>query len=237
MENATRLGKPSGDIEDGRSGNALQLPFEAWAALYGVARSELYDVNTWLFHQGESPSYVFLVEHGLVKLVRVSEDGQESILGIRGRGVILGAESAIVQRPHPVSAITLTVCHLWRVPLNLFLALARTDLAVSWHLHLTQSDEVYDQAGQLAGLRSLSARQRVEQLLRQLISAEPGFSGNVPIEFQLPLKYREVAQLVGITPEHLSRVFKQMEREGKLLRRSGTLIVFDYQSLYQPSSV
>jgi CRP-like cAMP-binding protein len=39
------------------------------------------------------------------------------------------------------------------------------------------------------------------------------------------LKQWEVAQLLGITPEHLSRLIKQMEKEGIIGRENGWLII------------
>jgi len=47
---------------------------------------------------------------------------------------------------------------------------------------------------------------------------------NNEMRLQMPLKHWEVAELIAVTPEHLSRVLRQMETEGILRREKGWLI-------------
>jgi CRP-like cAMP-binding protein len=53
------------------------------------------------------------------------------------------------------------------------------------------------------------------------------------VRFKLPMKHWEVAQLVGITPEHLCRLQRQMEQEGLLQRENGWLIISGLDRLYR----
>jgi CRP-like cAMP-binding protein len=188
---------------------------------------------TVLFQQGSLPGEVITIERGIVKLIRLDEFGQETIVGLRSRGSVLGAASIIMQRPHPVMVVTMTVCSLRRIPLKLFLELARTDPKLSWYLHQAHSREAYEQVKQMTALRNLSARQRLEQLIRELIFLQIRSNQAKKIKLNLPLKLFELAQLIGITPEHLSRVLKQVEDEGIIYRAGGCLIVSDCQSLFQ----
>jgi DNA-binding Lrp family transcriptional regulator len=58
-----------------------------------------------------------------------------------------------------------------------------------------------------------------------------------PIGVRLPLKYWEIAQLVGITPEHLSRILRQLEQEGIIKRKDGRLVISDFRKLYHPTDL
>jgi CRP-like cAMP-binding protein len=193
--------------------------------------------GTHLFRQGMTPSEVYLVEKGVVKLVRLSDDAREMIVGLRSKGAVLGAASIIVQKPHQVTAVTLTDCSLRRMPLQIFLELAKTNPQISWFLLQEHSREVYEQAGYLVGLRYLSARQRLEQLIWQLSFSFAGNRQTRMLRFQLPLKFWEMAQLVGITPEHLSRVLKQVEEEGLVCRENGCFVIPDLNSLYHTDNI
>lgn len=208
------------------------LHFEEWDILSSLAPVQETPPGEELFRQGSTPREVYLVEKGLVKLTHTDEEGQEMIVGLRFPGSMLGAASAIVQRPHPMSVITLMACLLRRIPLNRFLDLARTDSRLSWYLHRVHSREVYEQPGQLAEMRCLTARQRLEQLVWQMMSAAAPANGNKQIRLNLPLRYWEIAQLIGVTPEHLSRQLKQLRDEGILERDNATLIIHDPQRLY-----
>lgn len=187
--------------------------------------------STTLFLQGAPPREVFYVERGIVKLIHLSEGGQELAIGLQSQDSLLGAASVIVQQAYPFTATTVTSCSLSRIPADIFLHLAKTDEQFCWRLHEVHSLEVHRQASQLAALRHLSARQRFERLLLQFISSMPVHEKQTLMKIRLPLKYWEVAQLIGVSPEHLSRVLQQIKQEGVLREEDGCLIVSDVRKL------
>jgi CRP-like cAMP-binding protein len=186
---------------------------------------------TSLFFQGDQVREVFCVERGLIKLIRLSGDGQELIVGLRSKGAFLGAASLIVQEPYPITAITVTSCSLICIPAGPFLRLAKTNEELGWHIHQAHSHEVHQQASQLIALRCLSARQRFERLLLQFFSSISPQEKQAPLKIRLPLKHWEIAQLIGITPEHLSRVLKQIKQEGIIHEEAGHMIVPDVRRI------
>ena len=212
-------------------------PEESWSALYRFAPPQEYAAGTVLFQQGFMVREIYLIDQGVVKLIRLAESGQEMIVGLRTPSCVLGTASAIVRKPHSVTATTLSACRLRRIPLDLFLDLARNNQQFCWHLHQAHSREVYDQADQLIGIKYLSARQRLEQLLQQLILAMGVDELQKPVMLPLPLKHWEIAQMIGITPEHLSRVLKQLQEEGIMRRDNGYMMIYDLRQLYHPISL
>jgi len=194
--------------------------------------SREFPPSTTLFLQGATPREVFYIERGLVKLIRMSENGQELAIGLPSQGSLLGAASVIVREPYPFTAITVTSCGLSRIPADLFLQLAKTDEEFCWYLHEVHSREVHRQASQLAALRYLSARQRFEGLLLQFLSSIPAHERQSSMKIRLPLKHWEIAQLIAIRPEHLSRVLQQIKQEGILREEDGCMIVSDVRKLH-----
>ena len=51
------------------------------------------------------------------------------------------------------------------------------------------------------------------------------------MKVRLPLKHWEIAQLIGVRPEHLSRVLQQIKQEGVLREEDGCMIVSDVRKL------
>lgn len=138
----------------------------------------------------------------------------------------------IVHQPYPFTAITVTSCALNRIPADVFVRLAKTDEQFCWRLQEVHSLEVHRQASRLAALRYLSARQRFERLLSQFLSSIPAHEKQISMKIRLPLKHWEIAQLIGVRPEHLSRVLQQIKQEGILREEDGCLIVSDVRKLY-----
>lgn len=191
----------------------------------------IYHPTIEIFSQNSQANDVFLIERGLVKRIRVEKNGREVIIDLRFPGWTLGAASVIFKQPHPVTAITLTNCHLRRIPARIFQHLVQTDEQVSWYLHQLHSREVLDKAVHVASLGCLTARARLVHLLQRLISELTERDSQGDIRVQLPLKYWEIAQLVAITPEHLSRLLKQMQHEGIVRQEKGWLIITDSEQL------
>jgi CRP-like cAMP-binding protein len=53
----------------------------------------------------------------------------------------------------------------------------------------------------------------------------------------LPLKHKELAQMVAVTPEHLSRLLKALEHEGVIQRNGNLLTVKNAEGLKAESEI
>jgi CRP-like cAMP-binding protein len=178
-----------------------------------------------LFTEGSPAQEIYFIERGLVKLATSNEGGRDLIVGLRRSGCFLGSESAVLQRPHPVSAITLTSCILCRIPIRTFLRIVDEDHEFAKYLRREQSCELHDQVGHIVGLGSSSARLRLERLLAELMGTVDIRSVRSEVRLPPVLKQREIAELIAVTPQHLSRILREMERDGSLRRERGRLIV------------
>src|SRR3954454_6559464 len=76
-------------------------------ALRSRANSRDFARGTPLFHELGAPDRVYVMQAGFVKLSRLSDEGREVILGIRGPGHLLGEQSAIDGKPRSASAVPL----------------------------------------------------------------------------------------------------------------------------------
>ena len=190
-----------------------------------------YPPDVTLFRQGAQPQQVFFIERGLVKLNRVEQDGQQIIVGLRSSGWILGASEVILQKFSPVSATTLTDCNIRMISAEAFRHLLKTDVQFSWHIQYSQSRETHEHITRIAQLSCMSARNRLEELLSGLISGMGLTATKKEVRVEVPLKQWEIAQLIGVTPEHLCRMLRALEGEGVICRKKGWLIVNDAQKL------
>ena len=201
---------------------------DAWLPLLPSALS--YPAGTVLMQQGGDPGDVFYVEEGLAKLVRAGRDGREQILGLRGPGWFLGAALVLAFRAPPASAVAVTPCRLRRLTRQAFLDLMATHEALSWHVHQMHSREVLSQFQQMADLGTATSRQRLERFLRRFTAASSP-NGNGGVRLSLPLKRWELASLLAVTPEHLSRLLRQLRDDGVIRVNGGSIVVPDVRRL------
>lgn len=204
---------------------------DKWPQISALAPAQEYPAGVGLFKQDSLPQDVYLIESGLVKLSHVEENGKELVVGLRTPNWIVGASAVILNKKYGFTAETLTGCQLRRIPAQSFLQLLRTDSEFAWHFQQVQSYELYDQLSQLVGIGCLSARHRLEQLLSQLLSTLGAKAGEKKIRLQLPLKHWELAELIAVTPEHLSRLLKELQLEGVVQRDKGWINISDVRLL------
>lgn len=224
---------PTSDIKNvSYEPHSTVRPFDRFrSAISAGINSHLYPTGVNLFHQGEVPVEIFLVETGLAKLVCSEESGRELIVDIRFAGSLLGLSAVIRNESHPMTAITASPCRLMRISAGQFRDLLGENTQLGSSVHHLLSAEVINQAARITEIACLTARQRLEnfiwQITKQTKPDEPQSS-----KLQLPLRQWEVAQFLAITPAYLCRLLAELESEEIIVRRNGWIIVCALGSLW-----
>jgi CRP/FNR family transcriptional regulator, cyclic AMP receptor protein len=199
-----------------------------------LAPAQAYPKGVQLFREGVLLNEVLLVRAGVVKLARTAGDGRESIIELAFRETWLGAASVIVNRPSPVSAITCTEAMITRITADEFRRQLREAPTLSLRVHEAHARELNRQMGWIDELASLSSLERLKLVMRRFIATLPRQTSDRGVRLNVPLRHWELARLIAVSPEHLSRLFRKMEREGIIERSKGWVIVSDMMRLGRP---
>lgn len=204
---------------------------------FALAPSRKYPAGMVLFEQGAPVQDVYKLEQGLIKTVSRDSEGREVIIWLCSiPGMYLGAACAISDTTI-VSAELVTPCRLRRIPAEVFCNTLKNDAAMSWEFHQAQSKLLWEFVNKLVQFGCHSVQERLEQLLWQLVQAmQPSDDKDEPVRLTMPLKYWEIAELIAVSPEHLCRVIRSMERQGILRRDKGRLIVLEPEKLRHAES-
>jgi CRP-like cAMP-binding protein len=193
-----------------------------------------YPPDVVLLRQGYPLEQVYFIEDGLVKLNRVEPGGQQTIVGLRSSGSVLGTSAATLESDSQVTATTLTRCNIRHISTKVFRHLLKTDVQFSWSIQYSQSRESDEHIARIAQLSCHSARQRLEHLLWNLSTKLASDKSERFVKIEVPLRQWEIAQLIDVCPEHLCRMFKQLKDTGVTTRKKGWLIV-DTEKLWRAS--
>lgn len=197
----------------------------------GFASASTYPSGVELFREADLAEDVLYVEHGLVKLQRLHPGGEEVIIGLRSAGWFLAAASVLLERPCAATAVTVTSCRIARMRATSFRERVKSGGALSWSVHRMTCEEVHAQLGLVTDLNTVSARERLEQVLRTLATGlRPTPEGDV--RFEVPLRHWEIAQIVGVTPPYLSQLLHELGESGTI-SRDGPAIVLHEQPMTQ----
>jgi CRP-like cAMP-binding protein len=199
-----------------------------------LSPSHNYPTDVEIYKQGSCANDVYFIENGTVKMTRTTHEGQQVIVSLQSSGRFIGASSVILQKPFSVNAVTLTRCDLRRIEGRSFINLLKSDPTLCWQFQEMLCNEIYEQVDHTAELGSLSARSRLELLLWNSIHSTQSCPPPTDVKVHLPLKNKELADLIAVTPEHLSRMLRRMQDEGVIRVTKGWIVVSDLMRLWHP---
>jgi CRP-like cAMP-binding protein len=206
------------------SGFAPAKPYEFLEELPPAQR---YPSGAELCMQGGAPLEAYVVVSGLVKLVATGTGGQEKVVGLRPAGRIVGLASILLGRPHLFSATTAEACALSRIPSSFLAGHMQTGSPLCKYVREELGRETCDQAAQIMRLGVMPGPERLFEVLLQIAGVDIDRPIQGPVRVPPFLKHWEIAQLVGVTPQHLSVLIKDSESKGTIRREGDWLVVCD----------
>src|SRR5512143_3032229 len=238
-EQGIKRPKQSKSMVSSKSRNSHASPLDFFASFfkepqnhrYYFGEAQICPAKSMIFEMDTPSNAVYHLEQGLVKLVRVTSNGNQAIVGLRYRDWLIGAPAVLLDKPYSYTAIAVVPTLLRGIPKKRFIDLVKMDAQFSWHINQQLSQQISNHMKQVAALSYLSAQKRLELFLSDMIR-ELGPTGNYkPDSFPLPFNNQELAQILMITPEHLCRILVGMEKKGLVHRRKGDLVVADPTSI------
>ncbi|NNM76439.1 Crp/Fnr family transcriptional regulator [Sphingomonas sp. ID1715] len=187
-------------------------------ALSRLGRSRTLSPGQALLWEGEEAVVVANIKSGAVKLCILSSDGREQIVGLAQPGDFVGR---LFGAQSPYSAIALGPVELCLFGQAEFEQFARNHGGLVFSLFQRTLDDLDRARRQLLLLGRGSAEQRVAALL--LAFAGQDRDGG---RFDLPLGRQQMADLLGLTIETVSRQLTRFKSEGviELAGRRGVVL-------------
>ena len=167
-----------------------------------------FDPMEVIYREGQEASVVYRIKKGLVKLICYLPNGRARIVRLHASGSLVGLSSLFdAQYEHTAIAVGEVEAEL--IPVHSLLRLRVDDPATYCGLLESWHDELHDADTWITQFSTGSIRARVARLVNFLSEIEPGKS---PTEVQL-LTCEEMAAVLGVTPESVSRILAEFKRE------------------------
>jgi CRP/FNR family transcriptional regulator len=173
----------------------------------------LFPDATVLLYQGQNDEAIFTIRKGLVKLVSLTERGEQRIVRLADAGSAVGLELLARDGVCQHSAIALGDVDVCRVPVSTVLLLEQRFPALCMQIRHRLQDQL-DQADRwIVQMSTGSVTQRVANLML-FMQQGADESGAFPL-----LSGIDTAAIVGAAQETVSRVVAAMKRDGTLVKQ------------------
>ncbi len=175
-----------------------------------------------LFRAGDPSTDLFVISEGQVKLTKTDIDGHEHLIGLAGAGYLLGFDT-IGNRRYSYSAETLTPTVFCRIRHRDMMRILTKNPKVSLNVLLAVNEQLAQAQNLIRVLSQKSAHGKVAALLLSLIPSRPDDGHEKPEA--LHLSRNEMAEILGITVETVSRIMAQFGREAIIKAPRGSISI------------
>ncbi len=173
-----------------------------------VTREKQYPKGSVILFEDDPGDSLFIVRSGRVKVVLVSEDGREVILGVLGVGEHFGELSLIDDQPRSAHVIAMEDSMLLVLRRDDFRRRVEANPAVAWALLSELSRRLRRADGKIGGLVLLDVPGRIARLL--IDTADEGGAATI----DKPLTHQVIAQMIGASRETVSRTMREFQDGG-----------------------
>ena len=169
-----------------------------------VCRFKIIKKNEIIFNEEQAGNTVYFLASGMVKLFKIDVEGREAAIGFIKSGQIFGALVLWSEGCYPVSAVALERIEVLSFTTREFDEMLKTShgFALRMFKYFASRHKFY--INSIKNLAASSPRIRLLNYLDYL--AETNSSRN----FLLPVPKKQIALLLGITPETLSRLLNML---------------------------
>jgi CRP/FNR family transcriptional regulator len=177
-------------------------------------RTFYYQPGEVIFHQSDAPQGIYCIDQGKILLCQYDFFGNEIGFGVAYQGETVGWRSFFARENHSATARALTSCRICLIPEDTIHRLIRGYPALAQRFLRTVARDRGPTESLLLRNPRLPARIRLINLL--LIFCNNTYKPNKDGEmmFRLPINRQQLASLIGVRSETLSRTIAILRKEG-----------------------
>lgn len=164
-----------------------------------------------IYRAGEDFDCLYILNSGLMKIVKLTHDGREQVVGLKFRGDWLGFDG-IARRVYGCDAVAMDTGEVWAIRYDALLKAAATHPELLGLLHGAMSCEITRDRDSLVSVCTLSADARVADFLHYWADSL-GKRGLRTDQITLRMTRAEIGNYLGLTLESVSRALSKLVRE------------------------
>lgn len=210
--------------------------FQKLTEFFAKQKQFRYKRREVILRPGDTPSGVFYLRKGFVRLYNISADGEELSLIIFKPEDIFPLMWAINNTPNNHYVEAMTAVELWRCPKDRFVSFLKDNPDAFFNLMqgmLVRFNALLERMEQLVFGNAYQKIASIVYLCCERFGVEEGSNMVIP----LSLTHRDIAALIGVTRETVSIEIKKLEKKKILEYRGRLVVVKDAKRLRRESTI
>ncbi len=189
-----------------------------------------------IFYESTPSFAIYCIRSGWVKLYKVGSLAERQVVRLLGPGDIIGHRAVVADEPYSSTAEVIETADICAIPKEMLIDMLRESPKLSLGFMAQLAKELRFSEEQMLILSHKSVRQRLAQLLLLLMSRSHEGKSSY-IKLKIPIRRNEMAQMIGTTPESLSRALRYLAQRGTIETTRTELLIKDPTALRRLSGI
>lgn len=164
-----------------------------------------------IYQSGESFTHLYVLNSGIFKLLSLSADGREQVVGLKFRGDWLGF-SGIAKGRYVCDAVAMDTGEVWAIRYDALLAACAVHPDLMGLVHQAMSGEILRDRDSMMSVCTLPADARVADFLRDWAD-NLARRGQRTDQISLCMTRAEIGNYLGMTLETVSRALSRLAKQ------------------------
>jgi len=186
------------------------IELESLSTLAASAIWKIYPADSVVFWEGDTETHLFYLQYGWLKVIKTGGDGREQTLRFLGPGEIFNEIGVFARRPNPATAMTLEEAGIWLIPRPALEQILFSHPQTAVRILENMADRFITLVDLTADLSLRTVEARLAKLLLEQAD------GDI-IPRRRWTTQTELAARLGTVPDVLSRVMREMIKEGVIV--------------------
>jgi CRP/FNR family transcriptional regulator len=201
------------------------LACSALQRLEAIKSTSVYPKGSVVFAEGQTPRGIFILCQGRVKLSLGSVNGKILIRRVATPGEVIGLSAVVCNKPYEWTAEAIDHCCIGFIRRDEYLRFLQQHNEVALRIAEKLSEKYHDSCQELRRLApSRSAGDRLAKLLLELSNAGSAADNRRP-SIKMLLTQEEMAQMIGISRETVTRLISELKKQHIVETRGSTLVI------------
>jgi CRP/FNR family transcriptional regulator, cyclic AMP receptor protein len=195
-----------------------------FSSLAKVANRRRYPKDSVVFFENEQGDFFFMILEGRIKVTILGDDGREVILSLLGSGDFFGEMALLDNEPRSATAIAVEDTELLSLHRNDFQSVLSDNRSITMGLIKVLTARLRRANHQISTLALLDVYGRVARVIVDMAREEGRRLKDGRIAFRRAT-HQEIANRIGTTRETVTRMLKDLERQGMIHIEGREIIV------------
>lgn len=186
--------------------------------LIKLAVERCFSPGEFVFWEGDTPDWFYIVAEGSIKVFKHSSSGKEFIIAFFGPGEMFGEVAVFEGKSYPASAQAVAETKVLEIKREDFLSFLSVRPQVALVIINVLSGRLRDAQSRLKDLAGEKVEQRLARILLML---------SLKLGPNLPFTKQEIADMSGTTTETAIRVMSRFKASGIIRSARGKIVILD----------